>query len=193
MFWSSNRYISLFLLLFLSLEIDILPQPRRSNELGYCVHIDPVYDLSIVRTIHHALIAKTLSIDQTMNPLPTHILDVYEDRKPLDHPALQTPIHNPPQYYQSADPSNLGQAGPSRIMANPGHNAGGMSGAEGEEGSWLSNHGMPWWMAAPRELPSRLTPWSMEKIAQLQVRLAKRLGPEYVATRPGPGGGPKLT
>jgi DNA repair and recombination protein RAD52 len=30
------------------------------------------------------------------------------------------------------------------------------------------------------------------KIAQLQARLDKKLGPEYISTRPGPGGGTKL-
>lgn len=40
--------------------------------------------------------------------------------------------------------------------------------------------------------PSRLSQWSEERIAALQVRLAKKLGPEYVTQRPGPGGGPKL-
>lgn len=31
------------------------------------------------------------------------------------------------------------------------------------------------------------------KIAQLQAMLNKKLGPEYISQRPGPGGGPKLT
>ncbi|KAF8343144.1 Rad52/22 family double-strand break repair protein-domain-containing protein [Cantharellus anzutake] len=31
------------------------------------------------------------------------------------------------------------------------------------------------------------------KIAGLQAKLDKRLGPEYISQRPGPGGGPKLT
>lgn len=31
------------------------------------------------------------------------------------------------------------------------------------------------------------------KIAQLQAKLDKKLGPEYISQRPGPGGGPKLT
>ena len=34
---------------------------------------------------------------------------------------------------------------------------------------------------------------SANKIAELQVKLNKKLGPEYISQRPGPGGGPKLT
>ena len=32
-----------------------------------------------------------------------------------------------------------------------------------------------------------------KKIASLQAKLDKKLGPEYISQRPGPGGGPKLT
>lgn len=32
-----------------------------------------------------------------------------------------------------------------------------------------------------------------QKIATLQAKLNKRLGPEYISQRPGPSGGPKLT
>lgn len=68
-----------------------------------------------------------------------------------------------------------------------------------DDDQWLSNHGAPWWagmmmaMMNRRENPNGFTAWSEEKVAQLQSRLSKRLGPEYVATRPGPGGGSKLT
>jgi DNA repair and recombination protein RAD52 len=34
---------------------------------------------------------------------------------------------------------------------------------------------------------------SANKIASLQAKLNKKLGPEYISQRPGPGGGPKLT
>ncbi|KAI9067878.1 hypothetical protein FKP32DRAFT_1562891 [Trametes sanguinea] len=34
---------------------------------------------------------------------------------------------------------------------------------------------------------------SARKIAALQAKLDKKLGPEYISQRPGPGGGPKLT
>lgn len=34
---------------------------------------------------------------------------------------------------------------------------------------------------------------SAAKIASLQAKLDKKLGPEYISQRPGPGGGPKLT
>ena len=38
-----------------------------------------------------------------------------------------------------------------------------------------------------------MTEESAKKIAELQVKLNKKLGPEYISQRPGPGGGPKLT
>ena len=34
---------------------------------------------------------------------------------------------------------------------------------------------------------------SARRIAALQAKLDKKLGPEYISQRPGPGGGPKLT
>jgi DNA repair and recombination protein RAD52 len=40
--------------------------------------------------------------------------------------------------------------------------------------------------------PGRFTSWSEERVAMMQSRLQKRLGPEYVTTRPGPSGGGKL-
>ena len=38
-----------------------------------------------------------------------------------------------------------------------------------------------------------LTEETARKIAALQAKLNKKLGPEYISQRPGPGGGPKLT
>jgi hypothetical protein len=54
--------------------------------------------------------------------------------------------------------------------------------------SWISGHGESSMMSNG----SRITSWSEERVAQLQARLARKLGPEYVTQRPGPGGGPKL-
>lgn len=34
-----------------------------------------------------------------------------------------------------------------------------------------------------------LSQYSAEQIASLQARLSRKLGPEYIAQRPGPGGG----
>lgn len=56
---------------------------------------------------------------------------------------------------------------------------------------WMANHGVPWWMVPPPNV-SRVTPWSEEKIDELQDRLRLKLGPEFITQRPGPGGGPKL-
>ncbi|KAF9517727.1 hypothetical protein BS47DRAFT_1290541 [Hydnum rufescens UP504] len=40
---------------------------------------------------------------------------------------------------------------------------------------------------------SRVTNESTTKIATLQAKLNRQLGPEFISQRPGPGGGPKLT
>lgn len=136
-----------------------------------------------------------------MNPLPGHLINTYEDRKSYPNPDL------PPQSIQTsfsstkmnaqAGPSRTGPAPSSRYVPHP-------QPVKTEEDGWVNNHGMPWWLTAMMgaasagqegapEMRPRTTPWSEERIAQLQVRLSKRLGPEYVAQRPGPGGGPKLT
>ncbi|EJU02155.1 Rad52/22 double-strand break repair protein [Dacryopinax primogenitus] len=38
-----------------------------------------------------------------------------------------------------------------------------------------------------------ISQFTAEQIATLQAKLEKRLGPEYISTRPGPGGGPTIT
>ncbi|KZT04465.1 recombination protein Rad52 [Laetiporus sulphureus 93-53] len=40
---------------------------------------------------------------------------------------------------------------------------------------------------------SNISEETAQKIASLQAKLDKKLGPEYISQRPGPGGGPKLT
>ena len=40
---------------------------------------------------------------------------------------------------------------------------------------------------------SEMSEDSARKIASMQAKLNKKLGPEYISQRPGPGGGPKLT
>ncbi|KAG1823513.1 Rad52/22 family double-strand break repair protein-domain-containing protein [Suillus subaureus] len=42
-------------------------------------------------------------------------------------------------------------------------------------------------------LPTDMSDDTAIKIATLQAKLNKKLGPEYISQRPGPGGGPKLT
>lgn len=69
-----------------------------------------------------------------------------------------------------------------------------MNGVDGTQ--FGMHHGMsPWavsqsFMGTPG--PGRFTSFSEEKVATLQARLQRKLGPEYVTQRPGPGGGPKL-
>ncbi|KAL1411177.1 DNA repair protein rad52 [Vanrija albida] len=69
---------------------------------------------------------------------------------------------------------------------------------------WGSHHGAPsaWggsqWGGTQggfggQPTQGRFTAWSEERIAMMQARLAKKLGPEYVSQRPGMGGGPKLS
>lgn len=69
-----------------------------------------------------------------------------------------------------------------------------MAGHDGSQ--YGAHHGMsPWGMSQgniPPPTPGRFTTWSEEKVANLQVRLTRKLGPEYITQRPGPGGGPKL-
>lgn len=40
--------------------------------------------------------------------------------------------------------------------------------------------------------PMLMSEYTAGQMATLQSRLAKKLGPEYITKRPGPGGGPKL-
>lgn len=56
--------------------------------------------------------------------------------------------------------------------------------------SWIEGHGYP--PPRPSGSVGGFSRWSEEKVAALQMRLAKKLGPEFVTQRPGPGGGPKL-
>ncbi|KAL7422156.1 DNA repair protein rad52 [Cryptotrichosporon argae] len=79
-----------------------------------------------------------------------------------------------------------------------------MSAPDGSQ--WGAQHGMPPWMMGFMSMmasvsgqgggghrPGGFTPWSEAKVATLQARLQRKLGPEYVTQRPGPGGGPKLS
>jgi len=96
-----------------------------------------------------------------------HLIDQFEKKPYLPPPPLTRPIQQPL-------PS----------MSTPFVNR-----TMDSDTSWMSHGG-----AANTTLggPSRFSQWSEEKVAALQVRLAKKLGPEYVTQRPGPGGGPKL-
>lgn len=92
---------------------------------------------------------------------------------PPDLPAVP-PAPVPRQSYTMADPdqtwySNHGAAGPSTSMSMASTSMG-MGGPAG----------------------SRFSQWSEEKVARMQARLARKLGPEYVSTRQGPAGGGKL-
>ncbi|ORY25756.1 hypothetical protein BCR39DRAFT_560930 [Naematelia encephala] len=57
------------------------------------------------------------------------------------------------------------------------------------DASWMSGHGS---MSMTHGQP-RFTQWSEERVASLQSRLQRKLGPEYVTQRSGPSGGGKLS
>ena len=71
-----------------------------------------------------------------------------------------------------------------------------LSAMDPNDTSWMAGHG-PSFISAFGQTQmiggsGRFSQWSEEKVASLQARLARKLGPEYVTQRPGPGGGPKL-
>ncbi|KAK4687132.1 DNA repair and recombination protein RAD52, partial [Tremellales sp. Uapishka_1] len=59
-------------------------------------------------------------------------------------------------------------------------------GARSNNEPWMNQHGTG-------GQGGRFTQWSEEKVASLQARLSRKLGPEYITQRAGPGGGPKLS
>ena len=111
--------------------------------------------------------------------LSAHLVETYE-RKPIIHP------YNPPHPQRPLRPAYFVTSTPFTDRRNM-----------NTDPFWYPVHGGgPG--SGPSHVPSSATTasgfsrWSEEKIAALQVRLTKRLGPEYVTQRPGPGGGPKL-
>ncbi|WOO81491.1 DNA repair and recombination protein rad22 [Vanrija pseudolonga] len=117
---------------------------------------------------------------------------------------------NPNESLASMPPPNMM---PLQTPRTPGGAQGGFSSAGytassvmgANDGSqWGAHHGAPsaWggsqWGGTQggfggQPTQGRFTPWSEERIAMMQARLAKKLGPEYVSQRPGMGGGPKLS
>lgn len=99
--------------------------------------------------------------------LAAHLIETYEN-KPTFNPSYPTPVRPPFRPFLPPQPEL-------RSSMNP-------------DESWMSSHGFP----SSTGGPSRFTQWSEDKIAQLQTRLARKLGPEYVTQRQGPAGGGKL-
>ena len=98
-------------------------------------------------------------------------IEAYE-RKPVIHPY--TPQHSsrsphPPFRTPQQNDTASGQVDPN-------------------DTAWTSQQGFP----SSSALFPRFSQWSEEKVATLQARLSRKLGPEYVTQRPGPSGGPKL-
>lgn len=103
--------------------------------------------------------------------LSSNLIEAHE-RKPIIHPYTpQHPSRLPhPSSYMQIDPAN------GSYMTDPNNS------------SFFSQNGFP---PSSASFP-RFSQWSEEKVATLQARLARKLGPEYVTQRPGPAGGPRL-
>ncbi len=100
-----------------------------------------------------------------------HLIEAHE-RKPIIHP------------YSPQPPSRL----PHPVPRTPYQTGNDSRTMDPNDTTWISQHGYP-----PSTAPiSRFSQWSEEKVANLQARLSRKLGPEYVTQRPGPAGGPKL-
>lgn len=64
---------------------------------------------------------------------------------------------------------------------------------EGYNSQWGSHHGSQMMgFGYATQAPPRFTQWSEDRVARMQARLNKKLGPEYISQRPG-GGGSKFT
>lgn len=103
---------------------------------------------------------------------------------------LQTPTHTNGYRNNNNNGNSSYRASPAPY--NSGMGMGTMAGNDGSQ--WGAHHGspMPWNSQFGGGGPGRFTQWSEERVATMQARLQRKLGPEYVSTRPGPGGGPKL-
>lgn len=59
---------------------------------------------------------------------------------------------------------------------------------DSNESSYMGRQNFP--VSAP--VQGFASQWSEERVHQIQARLARKLGPEYITQRPGPGGSSKL-
>jgi DNA repair and recombination protein RAD52 len=62
---------------------------------------------------------------------------------------------------------------------------------DGVPGQWISAPQIPFTTSGSQF--QSISEETAKKIASLQAKLDRKLGPEYISQRPGPGGGPKLT
>lgn len=99
------------------------------------------------------------------------LIEQYEKKpninNPDRHPEFQPQIPFTPQHRQQPPYLNA------------------YNGTPGPQGTWTNTQDTSY-------SASGFTGWSEEKVASLQSRLQKRLGPEYVSQRVGHGGGGKL-
>lgn len=119
-----------------------------------------------------------------------------QNGKPAQQPfAQQYIISGPPQFtsvpsesygpqhgmanpYMPATPNAQAGLNPHMTQMAPAANASYQSNGFGNGGGFTA--------------PMLMSEYTAGQIATLQSRLAKKLGPEYITKRPGPGGGPKL-
>lgn len=114
--------------------------------------------------------------------LSKHLFESYEARHP--HPHLQQQRSS--GSLQAEPIPNLVQSGMTSYNAN-------MHGAPSMYmPSQLYAFGTPQPVKSEYVEPT-ISVESATKIATLQAKLDMKLGPEYISTRPGPGGGPKLS
>ncbi|OCF35315.1 hypothetical protein I317_07438 [Kwoniella heveanensis CBS 569] len=111
----------------------------------------------------------------------SRLIEEYEDRKPRYQ--AQTPGFRPPHLALPRFSTPHSRPGSRGLMVDPNESfmseVGGGGGGAGNQSYFGSTQGV--------------SSWSEERVQQLQARLARKLGPEYVTQRPGPGGGPKLS
>ncbi|WWC85234.1 uncharacterized protein L201_000095 [Kwoniella dendrophila CBS 6074] len=116
--------------------------------------------------------------------LSDRLIEAYEDRKPSLSdlpPTFQRPAHL--AIPRSSTP----------LARPPSRNFGNLNGMNPDE-SWMSHHGgQQSFMSVPPGSTQGTSSWSEERIQMLQARLRRKLGPEYVTQRPGPGGSAKLS
>ncbi|WWD15720.1 hypothetical protein CI109_100142 [Kwoniella shandongensis] len=121
--------------------------------------------------------------------LSAHLVEFYEQRQP--QPIPQLPLHRPLTPLQR--PAHLAIPSHSTPLQRMNNRAFGMGmGVDPNESSWLSQHGGGGNQSFSTQIGG-VSQWSEERIQMLQARLARKLGPEYVTTRPGPGGSAKLS
>ncbi|WVQ78161.1 hypothetical protein IAT38_000242 [Cryptococcus sp. DSM 104549] len=131
--------------------------------------------------------------------LSSRLIDLYEESKSSIPPSLLSQT----SYNRNTRPSIASRSAPrqkpslaNRVNASPVRTPVRMN---PNDSSWMSGHGDQSFHSfggqsfATSTQRGYASQWSEERIHQIQARLARKLGPEYVTQRPGPGGSTKLS